>query len=116
MAKSSKNKKPLINRLGYGAFALYAAVMLFTVAGVYGFNVTNLLMKLNATAHAREELRNGRMVIATPDRLQCRSYRFDNQTVAVGTETTADCDLDRPNIAPSAADSFGAVRNGFNNR
>ena len=114
----TKKRASQFNKFGYGALAIYAVGMIFLAGSVYGLSVTNLLMKLNATERAREAARTGRMVFATPDRMGCRSYRFDNQTVELGRETVSDCDEQRgPDLRPPpAANSFGAVRDGFNSR
>lgn len=114
----AKKRASRFNKFGYSALAIYAIGMILLAGSVYGLSVTNLLMKLNATQRAREAAQTGRMVFATPDRMGCRSYRFDNQTAEVGRETVADCDEQRgPDLRPPVApDSFGAVRDGFNNR
>lgn len=114
----TKKRASQFNKFGYSALAIYAVGMILLAGSVYGLSVTNLLMKLNATQRAREAAQTGRMVFATPDRMGCRSYRFDNQTAELGRETVADCDEQRgPDLRPAASpDSFGAVRDGFNNR
>jgi hypothetical protein len=115
MPPPKKRKPQFSKKFGYGALAVYAIGMVLLGGSVYGLSLTNLLMKFNAAERAREAARTGRMVFATPDRMACRSYRFDNQTAELGTETTADCDEQKtPNARPSG--SFGAVHDGFNNR
>jgi hypothetical protein len=114
----TKKRASQFNKFGYGALAIYAIGMILFACSVYGLSVTNLLMKLNATERAREAARTGRMVFATPDRMGCRSYRFDNQTGELGQETVSDCDEQRgPDLRPpSGSGSFGAARDSFNNR
>jgi hypothetical protein len=114
----AKKRASQFNKFGYGALAIYAVAMILLAGSVYGLSVTNLLMKFNQAERTREAARTGRMVFATPDRMGCRSYRFDNQTAELGQETVADCDEQRgPDLRPPAASgSFGAVRDGFNNR
>jgi hypothetical protein len=114
----SQRAKSQFNKFGYGALALYALGIILTAGSVYGLTLTNLLMKFNQAERAREAARTGRMVFATPDRMGCRSYRFDNQTAELGKETVADCDEERgPDLRPPApAGSFGTIRDGFNSR
>src|SRR5215813_10233813 len=100
-SKTAKKRASQFNKFGYGALAVYAIGMILFAGSVYGLSLTNLLMKLNATERAREAARTGRMVFATPDRMGCRSYRFDNQTAELGRETVADCDDERgPDLRP----------------
>jgi hypothetical protein len=107
-----KKRKSQFHKFGYGALAIYAVGMILMAGSVYGLSLTNLLMKLNATERSREAARTGRMVFATPDRMGCRSFRFDNQTSELGTETVSDCDEQRgPDLRPPPT-----VRDGFNNR
>ena len=116
MPKKKKHKSTF-SKFGYGALALYAAVIITIGAGAYGFTLTNLLMKFNESARIREQVRTGRVIVTT-DRVQCRSYRFDNATSQVGAETVEECDQ-QPRAAetrPSNSSSFDVIRDGFNNR
>jgi hypothetical protein len=114
--KPTKKRTSQFDKFGYGALAIYAIGMLLLAGSVYGLSLTNLLMKFNAADRAREAARTGRMVFATPDRMQCRTYRFDNQTAELGTETTSDCDEQKTPDARPHSGAFGTIRDGFNNR
>jgi len=115
---STKKHASQFNKFGYGALVIYAVGMILVAGSVYGLSVTSLMQKFNQAERAREAARTGRMVFATPDRMGCRSYRFDNQTAELGRETTADCDEQRgPDLRPSTGSgSFGAASDSFNNR
>jgi hypothetical protein len=98
------------DKLGYGALALYVALMGAMVLGVYGINITSLIMDQSRSEREREQVRNGRMLVITRDRAQCRSIRFDNETAELGRETLVDCDAAR---IGSDSGSFGFLREGF---
>ena len=118
MLKPKKKQKPRFAKLGYGALALYAAGIVVMAGGVYGVNLSTLMEKWNAAERIRAQMKTGRMVITARDRFECRSYHFDNETSAVGAETVAECDEQplRPVTKAAPNDSFGAIRDGFNNR
>jgi len=106
---SEKPRKPF-DKLGYGALALYVALMGVMVLGVYGINATSLIMDQNRSDRAREQVRNGRMLVITNDRTQCRSIRFDNETAELARETLVDCD---PRQLTDSGASLGGIRDGF---
>ena len=89
---TDKAQKPRFNLLGYGAIALYVGILAVVAAGVYGLNMTKMMMFLRSSEFAREQVRTGHMVIGTEDRSQCRSLHFDNQTSELSAETVTDCD------------------------
>jgi hypothetical protein len=107
----TKPKKPF-DMLGYGALAIYVALMAGMGLALYGINVTSLIMDQNRSERERAERQNGRMVITSADRTQCRSLRFDNETSQLSRETLIDCDA--AGLGPGS--SFGVLRDGFNKR
>ena len=106
--------KKRFDKLGVGALALYVALMGCMVLAVYGINVTSVIMDQNRSDRERAQMQNGRMLITTADRTQCRSLRFDNETAEFGRETLIDCDPAR--LGPDTTSSFGGLRDGFNKR
>jgi hypothetical protein len=109
-----QNPKKRFDKLGVGALALYVALMGGMVLAVYGINVTSVIMDQNRSERERAQMLNGRMLITTADRTQCRSLRFDNETAELGRETLIDCDAAR--LGPDTGSSFGILRDGFNKR
>ena len=109
-----QNPKKRFDKLGVGALALYVALMGGMVLAVYGINVTSIIMDQNRSDRERAQRLNGRMLITTADRTQCRSLRFDNETAELGRETLIDCDAAR--LGPDTGSSFGILRDGFNKR
>lgn len=109
-----KARKTSFEKLGYGVLALYAAGLVGVALGVYGYNVTSLIMTQSQSEQARAQVRTGRMVISSRDRVQCRSIQFNNETAEVSAETIVDCE---PQLRPRArSGSFGIFRDGFVNR
>jgi hypothetical protein len=106
-----KAPKTRFNLLGFGAIALYVALLAMIAAGVYGFSLSTLLAAFHKSEMTREQLRTGRMVTATEDRTQCRSVKFNNETAELSDETVADCDEIVPPRSPGG--SLGVFRNGF---
>jgi hypothetical protein len=99
------------------ALALYAAGVIVIVLGAYGFGVSNLVTRQGEAERARDAVRTGRMVFTSPDRIECRSYRFDNQTAQLGVETVGDCDGQRATTTTrSGSGAFGTISDGFNQR
>jgi hypothetical protein len=116
----TKKRKPQISKFGYGALAIYTIGILIAALGAYGISLTSILMKFNESARIREQVRTGRVIVTT-DRVQCRSYRFDNMTAQVGVETVGDCEDQglagsHSTSSSSSNPSFGMVRDGFNGR
>jgi len=109
-----KPKKHGFNKLGYGALALYVALIAVAGLGVYGMNVSSLVMDQTRSDRAREQVRTGRMVVGTEDRSQCRSIRFDNETAELGHETLIDCDARQLGTDPGS--HFSIIRDGFMKR
>ncbi len=107
-----KARKGRFNLFGYGAIALYVSLLVVAAAGVYGFNLTSLLLALRTSELTRDQMRTGHMVITTDDRTTCRSVRFNNQTSELSKETAMDCDDAKADIGGS----FNLFRNGFRNR
>jgi hypothetical protein len=110
-----KPSRSRFNKFGYGALALYALAIVVTALGVYGINVTSIVMSQSTSDRAREKVKTGRMVIGTDDRTQCRSLHFNNETQELSAETLAECDL-RLGSTGSSGGSFGIFRDGFVNR
>ena len=108
-----KNKKKGFDKLGWGALALYISLMGAMVLGVYGINLSSMVMDQNRSDRVREQVRTGRMVVTTADRTQCRTIRFDNETAELGRETLSDCDV---KTRPDSSTSLSIVRDGFNTR
>jgi hypothetical protein len=109
-----RKPKKRFDKLSYGALAIYVALLGALGLGVYGVNFTSLMMDKNRSDRDRSMVQNGRMVITTEDRSQCRSIRFDNDTAELGRETLIDCDAAR--LGPDTGSSFGVLRDGFNKR
>jgi hypothetical protein len=109
----TRARKGSFNLLGYGAIALYVAIIAIVGVGVYGFNMTSLMFSLSRSEQTREQIRTGRMVITTEDRVQCRTMRFSNETSELGAERLVDCDDVR---SDERGGSFTQFRDGFVNR
>src|SRR5262245_9667151 len=107
-------RKTGFSMLGYGAMALYASLIVAVALGVYGYNVTSMMVSQSSSDRARAAVRTGRMVITTGDRVQCRSMRFNNETAELSAETLVECDA-RPITREGSSDGgyFNAVRSGF---
>jgi len=112
---NTKAPKTRFNLLGYGAIALYVSFLAIIAAGVYGFNLSTLLAAFHKSEMTREQLRNGRMITVTEDRMQCRSVKFNNETAELSDETVADCDENVIPRRPSGG-AFGGFRNAFGGR
>ena len=109
---ADKAQKRRFNLLGYGAIALYLGGLAVVAAGLYGLNMTNLMLLLQTSEQKRELLRNGHMTIVSGDRTECRSMHFDNQTSELSSETVKDCDaaqIDDHN----GGGSYGMFRRSF---
>jgi hypothetical protein len=109
----TETKKSGFNKFGYGALALYATMIFVAALGVYGFNETSVVMSQSNSDRARANVKTGRMVIGTEDRVQCRSLQFNNETQELSAETLAECDSRQMG---SPGGSFGIFRDGFVNR
>ncbi len=109
----TKARKSRFNLLGYGAIALYVSAIALVGAGVYGFNLTSLMLAFSKSEQTREQVRTGRMVITTEDRVQCRTMRFNNETSELGAEQLLDCDDIR---SDDRGGSFSQFRDGFVHR
>ena len=112
---ADKAQKGRFNLLGYGAIALYVGFLAVVAAGVYGFNVTNMMVLFHSSELAREQMRTGHMVIETEDRSQCRSVHFDNQTSELSAETVTDCDAARADDR-NGGGSYGMFRRSFSGK
>lgn len=108
--------KARFTKLGYGALALYAALLVAVGLGVYGINVTQLMMLQRSSERAREEVRTGHMLIPTKDNAQCRSIHFNNETQALSRETLIPCKPETGRAERSSGGSFSVFRDGFVNR
>jgi hypothetical protein len=106
--------KKRFDKLGYGALALYVALMGGMGLAIYGINITSIIMNRNESDRARAQVQSGRMLITTADRTQCRSMRFDNETAELDRETMIDCDAAR--LGSGTGSSLSILRNGFNKR
>ena len=109
-------RKPGFNLLGYGAMALYATLVAVVALGVYGFNVTSVMMLQSSSDRARAQTRTGQMLLVPGDRVQCRSLRFNNETAELSQETLIDCDAAMSRSANGSGGSFSIFRDGFVNR
>jgi hypothetical protein len=105
--------KKKFDKLGFGALALYVAVMVVLGGAVYGVNVSTIMMSLNRSDRARAQLQSGHMVIITEDRTQCRTVRFNNETAELSRETLTDCE---GRIGSGTGGSYSIFRDGFSNR
>ena len=105
---ANKPKKQSFDKLGYGAMALYVSLVGLVGLGVYGINISSLMMDQTRSDRVREQVKTGRMLIGTEDRTQCRSIRFNNETVELSNETLTECDR-----IGSGSSSFSIVRDGF---
>lgn len=112
---ADKAQKGRFNLLGYGAIALYVGLLAVMAAGVYGFNLTQMMMLFRGSELTREQMRTGHMVITTEDHTQCRSIHFDNQTSELRAETLADCDAVQVE-EHNGAGTFGVFRHSFSGR
>ncbi|HLH88333.1 MAG TPA: hypothetical protein VKX28_07730 [Xanthobacteraceae bacterium] len=112
---ADKAQKARFNLLGYGAIAVYIGLLAMVAAGVYGFNMTRMMMLFRGSELTREQMRTGHMVITTEDQTQCRSIHFDNQTSELGAETLADCDAVQAQ-EHSGGGTFGVFRHSFTGR
>jgi hypothetical protein len=110
----NKNKKGRFSVFGYGVIALYVALMVVVAGGVYGINLTRLVLSQSSSEQARAQRRIGRMVITGADRAQCRTLHFNNETAEVSTETQLDCDDVITDDRPGG--SYGMFRDGFTGR
>jgi hypothetical protein len=104
-------RKSEFNKLGYGALALYAGLLVAMAFGIYGANVTGA--KRDQSERTRAEVRTGRMLMMNADRSRCRAIRFDNETSELSGETLTDCDSG--NRADTRG-SFSGFRDSFVNR
>ena len=108
-------KKARISRFGYGVLALYVfGVVAMMGLGIYGANLTSLMMRFNESERTRAQIRSGKMVVIMPDREQCRSYHFDNKTADVTAETLVECDKILPDRQGS--ESLNTFQRGFQRR
>jgi hypothetical protein len=106
-------QKRRFNLLGYGAIALYVSLLGLLAAGVYGFNMTSVMLLLQTNEQKRELLRNGHMTIIGDDRTQCRSMHFDNQTSELTAEKVIDCDDAKAAEEHGGGGSYGMFRRSF---
>jgi len=113
MAK--KPKKAKFDKLGYGALALYASLVVVVGLAVYGINMSTNIMDQNRSDRARAQVQTGRMLLTTADRTQCRTMSFNNETIEVGRETLIDCDPNTVATDPSGS-TFTTIRDGFMKR
>jgi hypothetical protein len=111
MARSLRKSE--FNKLGYGALALYAVLLVAMALGIYGFNVTSVIMDQDRSDRTRAQVRTGRVLLTSADRSQCRSIRFDNETAELSRETLVECDSVG---GVGSGSSFSVFRNGFVNR
>ena len=109
----SQNSEKRFDKLGYSALALYVWLIGVMGLAVYGINLTGTIMDQNRSDLARAQVQNGRMLVSTEDRTQCRSIRFNNETAELGRETLIDCDA---SIRPELGGTLGGIRSGFNKR
>lgn len=112
---ADKAQKGRFNLLGYGAITLYVGLLAVMAVGVYGFNMTNMMMLFRGSELTREQMRTGHMVINTEDRTQCRSMHFDNQTSELRAETVTDCDGAQAE-EHGGGGTFGMFRHSFTGR
>ncbi len=106
-----KPKKKGFDKLGYGALAIYVSLLAVMGLGVYGINLSTVIMDQSRSDSARARVQTGRMLVVTQDRTQCRSVRFDNETAELGTETLIDCD---PNhLMTDSSSSYSIISDGF---
>ena len=109
MAKT-RLRKTRTHKVGYSALALYAAILVGGGLGVYGWSFTDIFT--SSSDKLRAEVQTGRMLVATDDRVQCRSYTFDNATAQMSSEKLTEC-ADRPGTKTK---SFGVFQDSFSKR
>jgi uncharacterized protein HemX len=112
---ANKPKKQGFDKLGYGAMALYVALLAVMGLGVYGFNVSTAMMDQTRNERARARVQTGRMLVTTADRTQCRSMNFNNETVELGREMLIECDANTVATDPGG-NTFSTIRDGFTKR
>jgi hypothetical protein len=106
-----RKPKKGFDKLGYGALAVYAALVAVVGLGVYGIKLSTSAMDQNRSERARAQMQDGHMVVITEDRTQCRSIRFDNETAQLSRETLMDCADAK--LGSDSSSSFGIFRDGF---
>jgi hypothetical protein len=103
-----------LHKFGYGVLLLYAGGIVALAVGVC-VDLPALIRGRNAEDQARADMQAGRMMIVSPDRGQCRSIRFNNETAQLSGETVTDCSDQHGADAPPGG-VFGAFRDGFAKR
>ncbi len=108
--------KARADKLGYGVLALYAVLIAAGAVGVYGWTFPSDFTSVfsSSSEKTRAQLQKGRMLVSTEDRVNCRSYTFDNATSEMRAGQLTECQ-DRRNRG-GVASSFGIIRDSFNNR
>jgi hypothetical protein len=103
-----------LQKFGYGLLVLYAGGIVALAVAVCA-DLPGLFRGRNGEDQRRAEMQNGRMLILSPDRGQCRSIRFNNETAQLSAETLTDCSDQRdPDVRSGGV--YGAFRNGFAGR
>jgi hypothetical protein len=75
-----------LQKFGYGLLVLYAGGIVALAVAVCA-DLPGLFRGRNGEDQRRAEMQNGRMLILSPDRGQCRSIRFNNETAQLSAET-----------------------------
>jgi hypothetical protein len=98
------------SRLGIGALAAYASLIVVTAIGLYALGAgTNVLPSPFARSDA-EQNRYGKLLVRSDDEGRCRAFALDNRTQELVERGTVVCDPERQRRARqfqrSRADSF----------
>jgi hypothetical protein len=113
----TKAGKVSLDKFGYGMLGLYAALVMLGALGVYGWTFTSVFSGFSSSSdRVRAQLQSGRMLIATEDRVHCRSYTFNNDTAHMTTSGVTDCENRLRKGGGAVGGSFGIIRDSFNNR
>jgi hypothetical protein len=108
-----KPEKARFNKLGRGAIALYASLVVLAALAVYGLYAGSIVSEQTRSARARAQMQTGRMLVSSVDRTECLFMRFDNETAEVGRAMVIDCNA-RP--GSESVGSLGIIRDSFLNR
>jgi hypothetical protein len=110
----ARTRTPTLYKLGYGLLAAYAAGMVVLALGVK-VDLSTLFQSHNDSERLRNEVKNGRMLISTGGNMECRSIRFDNETVQLSRETLTDCG-DQLHMDARSGGQISVFRDGFTKR
>jgi hypothetical protein len=108
-----KPQKARFNRLGSGALALYASLVVLAALAVYGICASSIISEQARSDRARAQMQIGRMLVSSVDQTECLFFRFDNETAQVSRAMVVDCNA-KPGTESSS--SLSIIRDSFVNR